>query len=281
VHGPGLDEPLVWYEGAGTASRRWLHADERGSVIAVVGSSGGALAINSYDAWGIPAASNMGRFQYTGQTWIPEIGLYYYKARVYSPTLGRFLSADPIGYGDGMNMYAYVGNDPVNRVDPLGLTQDVDLPTTDAVIPEPIIVTGTKPPPIDVCTGVCSQFIYDRLTMVDMPDVSQAMNELRERRETEQPQKPQCPLAKPTGNYRVGANADPRFAPELSSILSQTLAELNAKGITPYITSGFRTSGDQARMRGGASGSNPAARVSNHQLGLSIDLNTRTADSRQ
>jgi hypothetical protein len=114
--------------------------------------------------------------------------------------------------------------------------------------------------------------------MVDMPDVSQAMNELRERRETEQPQKPQCPLAKPTGNYRVGANADPRFAPELSSILSKTFAELNANGITPYITSGFRTSGDQARMRGGASGSNPAARVSNHQLGLSIDLNTRTAD---
>src|SRR3546814_11749729 len=78
-----------------------------------------------------------------------------------------------------MNIDSYVGNDPVNRVDPLGLTQDVDLPTTDAVIPEPIIVTGTKPPPIDVCTGVCSQFIYDRLTMVAMPDVSQAMNELR------------------------------------------------------------------------------------------------------
>jgi RHS repeat-associated protein len=112
---------LVWYEGAGTTSRRWLHADERGSVIAVTDSSGATLAINSYDAWGIPAASNLGRFQYTGQAWIPEIGLYYYKARVYSPTLGRFLSADPIGYGDGMNMYAYVGNDPVNRADPLGL----------------------------------------------------------------------------------------------------------------------------------------------------------------
>ena len=35
VHGPGMDEPLVWYEGSGTADRRWLLADERGSVVAV------------------------------------------------------------------------------------------------------------------------------------------------------------------------------------------------------------------------------------------------------
>jgi YD repeat-containing protein len=66
--GDGVDEPVVWYEGTGTADRRWLHADERGSVVAVSDASGNMLGINTYDEFGKPGAANIGRFQYTGRS---------------------------------------------------------------------------------------------------------------------------------------------------------------------------------------------------------------------
>jgi hypothetical protein len=55
VHGPGVDQPIVWYDGSGTANRHWLYADERGSVIA--SEIGSTVAINRYDEYGVPAAA--------------------------------------------------------------------------------------------------------------------------------------------------------------------------------------------------------------------------------
>jgi RHS repeat-associated protein len=100
-----------------------LIPDIQGSIIGTQDSSSGVLSKIGYLPYGASIAA--GPFGFTGQRVDVEIGgLYYYRARHYSPAWGRFVQVDPIGYQGGVHLYAYVRNDPLNLIDPSGLVMD-------------------------------------------------------------------------------------------------------------------------------------------------------------
>ncbi|WP_375784009.1 RHS repeat-associated core domain-containing protein [Bradyrhizobium sp. Pha-3] len=95
--------------------------DIQGSIVATLDSATGAFAKTGYLPYGASPGSPT-TFGYTAQRIDPETnGLYYYRARHYSPLLGRFMQPDPVGVQGGVNLYAYVNNDPLNAIDPNGL----------------------------------------------------------------------------------------------------------------------------------------------------------------
>ena len=110
-----------------TSTRDFL-VDALGSTLALTDSSGAVQTQYTYEPFGKATAggsSNSSTYQYTGRD-NDGTGLYYYRARYYNPTLGRYLSEDPIGFdGDGTNFYAYVDNNPIILIDPSGLTHCV------------------------------------------------------------------------------------------------------------------------------------------------------------
>ncbi|MFH0837450.1 MAG: RHS repeat-associated core domain-containing protein, partial [Candidatus Aenigmatarchaeota archaeon] len=118
--GPGIDEPISMTR---SGSTYYYHTDGIGSVTALTDTSQNTAASYTYDEFGVISSQTgtiNNQFKYTSRENDPTVGLYYYRARFYDSTTGRFLSKDPLRLYDE-NRYAYVNNNPVNFVDPLGL----------------------------------------------------------------------------------------------------------------------------------------------------------------
>lgn len=103
----------------------YYHADGLGSIIAITDSLGRVVQKYEYDSFGnityIQDTSFVQPYTYTGREYDEETGLHYYRARYYDAKVGRFITEDPIGLLGGINKFVYVGNNPVNFKDPLGL----------------------------------------------------------------------------------------------------------------------------------------------------------------
>lgn len=118
----GIDEIFSVTSSSGTFTP--LH-DALGSAVALVDSSGKVQTSYTYDPFGNTSVSgpeNGNDFQFTGRE-NEGNGLYYLRARYYSPALLRFINEDPLGFaGSGSNLYRYAYNNPISMTDPFGLS---------------------------------------------------------------------------------------------------------------------------------------------------------------
>jgi RHS repeat-associated protein len=105
--------------------------DQIGTVLGVMNARGALLGQAAYSAYGVATLTTgtTADFGYAGMLYNPATGLYLTKYREYSPAVGRWLSRDPAGESAGINLYAYVGGNPVSYVDPYGLWRLPDFVT--------------------------------------------------------------------------------------------------------------------------------------------------------
>ena len=142
-----IDEPLAMLRSGATS---YYHADGLGSVTSLSNTAGSIANTYTYDSFGRltnSTGSLVNPFRYTARESDTETGLYYYRARYYDQSAGRFLSEDPITFSGGIDFYPYTHNDPVNLFDPSGMQEPVSVPTpTPTPGPSPIPNPIPQPP---------------------------------------------------------------------------------------------------------------------------------------
>jgi RHS repeat-associated protein len=167
IYGPGADE-ILWRYSDRYGHLRY-HLDRMGHVAFLLDYDGTVRERYTYDVFGRPTVSDAdggnarswswygNRFMFTGREWIPELGIYDYRNRFYHPLLGRFLQADPTGFDAGdMNLFRYVGDDPEDREDPMGLASVPSMRSYD----QPLLL----PPPY-----YPERTIVEKFTTVEQP----------------------------------------------------------------------------------------------------------------
>jgi RHS repeat-associated protein len=128
TQGQGVDEPLAVTRSGSTS---YYQADGLGSITSLTNSSGAIVGTYTYDSFGNQTTSTgtvVNPFRYTGREFDTETGNYFYRARYYDPTTGRFLSEDPDGFAAGINFYPYAENNPLRFRDPSGRNPAIALP---------------------------------------------------------------------------------------------------------------------------------------------------------